>query len=288
MTNGFTNGFTKSPEYLRISRRYVVATSNHGIVPIQFSGSAPTDKPDGPLSKRKDPEIPEGHPIDTDFRPLGHVIPDYDVEMPICSFGGYAKDFEAWTEPPEMPPTSWPQLAKYDYEELEVVNFPVMYELNTVYVIHGFCVLFLVVSIIGTKYELANYYAQVTLSYKFVYLMKFSQHGEYYKTGWPHFHYEPSLDIVPLTRREDGLPPESLILQFDDEKMIRHELPEGDDDADDDEWEADNYDVYQTGVVTSLNLFNLMYNFEVTEHSVRLGAVNLHMVDFLSREKNNT
>lgn len=149
------------PYYLYQSRRYgptISVTSSHVTVPTP---GVKREDPRQPPSKLKDPHIPDGHPIDTDGRPLGHFIPDYDVELPILSFGGYSKDFEAWTEPPVFPPTTWSKIAKYDYNELEVENFPVMYEINVVYVIQILCLLILCVTISATKWELNRYYKAV-------------------------------------------------------------------------------------------------------------------------------
>lgn len=117
--------------------------------------------PNKPPSPLKNPKIPEGHPVDTDGRPLGLFIPDYDVELPIFSFGGYTKDFEAWTEPPIFPSTVWPKIAKYDYSELELNNFPVVYEVDVLRVLQVLSVLGLFISVVGTRWETKRYYEKV-------------------------------------------------------------------------------------------------------------------------------
>lgn len=122
------------------------------------------EPPDKRLSTMKDPTIPEGHPIDTDGRPLGLIVPDYDVELPAFSFGGYAKDFQAWEkEPPTYPPTSWPEVAQYDYEELQVAQLPKAYEVNLLIVAYILGAAGFLLSVIGTRWETTNYYKKVAL-----------------------------------------------------------------------------------------------------------------------------
>lgn len=117
---------------------------------------------DDPLSPLKSPIIPDGHPIAPDGSPIGHFIPDYDVELPIRSHGGYAKDFEAWTEPPVFPPTAWPKIAVYDYEELVTTDLPRVYRINMGYLMTGMSAAFICISVVGTKWETKRYYDRVS------------------------------------------------------------------------------------------------------------------------------
>lgn len=220
---------TGAPFFRRNGLRYV-ATS-HVLKQIRVEDndaylSHESDNTSSSASKNKDPRIPEGHPIDTDGRPLGAIIPDYDVELPAFSFGGYAKDFQAWEkEPPTYPTTSWPAVAQYDYDELQVSHLPKAYEVNLLVVAYIIGAAGMLLSIIGTRWETGNYY---------------QRYSHFYTSGWPCFHYEPNMDIVPLVPRSDGLPPETPMLSFVNRGDVWKEIPP--DQLDDEEAEDADQD----------------------------------------------